>query len=156
MLGAPFFILEILQLDELHIVDLRVAQVFLGSAFKVLCGKLIGSFEQRCKALHGRMKFWYSVHQTRSRLDQLKPSMIQAQGKPFAKLTGKAGGTRASVPFCEQLCSELLNPKDPDETGLQICATAFQACYQQLSHTTYEPQTVARKARTFALASYTF
>ena len=73
LLGAPFFTLEILQLDGLHIVDLGVAQVLLGSAFKVLCGKFPGSFEQQCKALHGRMKFWYSVHQTQSRLDQLKP-----------------------------------------------------------------------------------
>ena len=116
------------------------------------CAKFLGSFEQQCKALHGRMKFWYSVHQTQSRLDQLKRSMIQAPGKPWPKLRGKAGETRALVPFCEQLCSEILNPEDPQERGLQICATAFQACYQQLSHTTYEPQALARKARTFALA----
>ena len=35
LLGAPFFTLEILQLDWLHIVDLGVAQVFFGKCLQV-------------------------------------------------------------------------------------------------------------------------
>ena len=99
LLGVPFFHLDILQLDWLHIMDLGVQQ-FLGSTFKFLCSKLPGAnLEAQCKELHVRMKFFYRVNETASKLDVLKPTMLQAAGKPYPKLRAKAAEARALVPF---------------------------------------------------------
>ena len=152
LVGVPFFDLDILQLDWLHIMDLGVTQQFLGSTFKILCSKLPGaSLEAQCRELHVRMKYFYRVNETASKLDVLKPTMLQAAGKPYPKLRAKAGEARALVLFSLELTRDLLSNEDVFEHTLKLCAKVLNETYAQLSHDVFHPPTFSSKAREFAL-----
>lgn len=152
LLGIPFFDLSMLVLDWLHIVDLGISQQFLGSTFKHIAKKIPErSFELQCKALHSKMKFFYRSTEVSSRLDMLKPTMIQAAGKPFPKLRAKAGETRALVPFCMLLCQEMLDRENEFEHTMLKCSEALNDCYQQLSKEHFEPHILKDKAKRYAL-----
>eukprot|EP00438_Fugacium_kawagutii_P002876 Skav222170 [mRNA] locus=scaffold3048:191879:195206:+ [translate_table: standard] len=152
LLGIPFFDLSMLVLDWLHIVDLGIAQQFLGSTFKHIAKKIPErNFELQCKALHIKMKFFYRSNDIASKLDMLKPSMIQAQGKPWPKLRAKAGETRALVPFAMLLCQEMLDRSDTFEHTILRCAEALNDCYEQLSSDHFAPHIFQDKAKKYAL-----
>ena len=59
------------------------------------------------------MKAYYDTNSVASQLTEVKPSTLKSQGKPFPKLRAKGADPRALVPFCQQLCVSLMDPRIP-------------------------------------------
>ena len=87
LLGVPFFDMSIICLDWLHIMDIGVSLHWLGSVFVLLSEKLPGNnVDQRCKALHLRMKNYYKEYGIDSQMPLLKASMLYKDKKSLPVL----------------------------------------------------------------------
>ena len=90
--GCPYVKTSCCLLDWLHIMDLGVAADCLGNVFKVLQRKMPGPSEaERVKRLFEQVREFYDRTGTDCRLDDLKPSMIQAKASVPRKLRDKGG-----------------------------------------------------------------
>ena len=151
LLSAPFFSLAMVQLDWLHIADIGITLELLGSVFFYVIGhKLPGNQAAACKELFSLMKAYYDTNSVASQLTEVKPSTLKSQGKPFPKLRAKGADSRALVPFCQQLCVSLMDPRIPLEKLLLEAATHLRNCYKQLHSEQYNPRVLAQEAHIFA------
>ena len=156
LLGVPFFDMSIICLDWLHIMDIGVSLHWLGSVFVLLSEKLPGNnVDQRCKALHLRMKNYYKEYGIDSQMPLLKASMLYKDKKKSSssaspKLRAKAGEAKGLILFSLLQCTALLNNRDSFEAAVIQCAQHLHNCYQQLSQQVFEPSALHREALKFA------
>ena len=154
VLGFPFFHMDMIQLDWLHIMDIGVTLQWLGSIFAFLLSKLPGrSKDENCKLLHQRMKQYYKDFAVDSQIPLLKLSMLykdQSKKVSFPKLRAKAGEARGLVHFSLLQCQDLLNLSDPMEAALFHCAQHLDVCYQNLSKQAFETKSLQESAIKFA------
>ena len=156
LFGAPFFHIDLITLDWLHIADLGISLDFLGSFFKYLIDqKLTGTVAEKYQHFHTRMQLFYQGHDTQSRLDQFKPSMLLSTSDgskvKFPKLRAKAGESRALIPFAVLVGRDLLDQNDVLEKQLFESAVALDKCYQQLSSENFNAAELQKQSTRFAL-----
>lgn len=136
LFSCPYLEADCFKVDWLHTFDLGVTQDFLASLFLAVLPYCSGSsLVERCKDLHLRMQAYYKRSGCGSRLDELKPSMLQKQGSPWPKLRSKAGECRDLVPFALEV-SQLLG-NSPEDMAAKICAERLNDCYACLSASTF-------------------
>ena len=156
LFGVPFFHIDLISLDWLHVVDLGVSLDFLGSFFKYLIDqKLTGTVAEKYQHFYSRMQLFYHGHDIKSRLDQFKPSMLlnTSDGSKikFPKLRAKAGESRALIPFAVLVGRDLLDQKNVLEKQLFESAVALDKCYQQLSIENFNAAELNKQSIRFAL-----
>ena len=83
-----------------------------------------------------------------SQLTEVKPSTLKSQGKPFPEPRAKDADSRA-LPFCQQLCVSLMDPRILLEKLLLEAATHLHNCYKQLHSEQYNPRVLAQEAYNF-------
>ena len=138
MLSMPGFGFECIVLDWLHVVDLGVSPVLMGSLFFELISSsvalqccVVGTVAlatqaQRIAALWQILRGWYKNNKPPSKLDNLTKEMIYDDKSKKPKLRAKGAECRYLVPFCVFLgnkCQHL-------STHWRTVAALFQYLYK--------------------------
>ena len=110
LLSLPGFSFASICLDWMHIMDLGISPLIMGSLFFELISSSVAmqclvvgvvalsTQAERISALWQCLRAWYKEHPQPSMLDNLKKEMISNDQK--IKLRAKAGECRYLVPFC--------------------------------------------------------
>ena len=123
------------RLDWMHVVDLGVAQDWLGQVFVYLLPKMNGeSIDAQVADLWSRIQLGYGAHPPVARLDTLTVNMLSPTGAS-PKLKCYAVEGRSIIPIATDLCRALLNPEDPLEQAVATAMEALNGCYECLSST---------------------
>ena len=132
ILQVPWVDIRIFRIDWLHAVDLGVGADWLGSFFVLVASKMPGpNHKARVAQLWGRVQEYYERRGIQDRLQNLTPSMLQAQRK-WPKLRCSAAQCRALVDFGMEI-SSLLDAGSPDEEAASVGMRHLYTCYQCLS-----------------------
>ena len=133
LFSFPWFDIEIIRLDWLHVVDQGVAADFLGNLFYCVMQKLPGnSRKERCQSLWELIQVFYDKKDVQDRLQTLIPTMVR-QGNKAPKLRGGAAVVRALVPFAVVLAESTLSNTDERERTMITAAKHLNDCYKRLS-----------------------
>ena len=90
LFSFPWFDIEIIRLDWLHVVDQGVAADLLGNLFYGVMQKLPGTPQkEKCQSLWELIQVFYVRKDVQDRLQKLIPTMVR-QGKKAPKLRGGA------------------------------------------------------------------
>ena len=102
VVGFPFFHMDMIQLDWLHIMDIGVTLQWPGSIFAFLLSKLPGcSKDENCKFLRQRNKQYYKDFAVDSQIPLLKLSMLykDLSKKMFSEIESKGRRSQRLSPF---------------------------------------------------------
>ena len=150
--GSPGFRSSCFKPDWLHVVDLGVACDFLGNFLLLLSRRFPGAVHKtRVGSMWEDIQQWYQVNEVENRLDNLYPSMIQANARSPPKLRAKAAQARALVPYAAFAAHRL----EVNKVGVLATAMAVElaACYAGLSALAFEHAQLAFHSRRFCLAA---
>jgi len=136
LLSLPGFSFASICLDWMHIMDLGISPVVMGSLFFELISSSVAmqclvvgvvalsTQAERIAALWKCLRAWYTEHNQPSKLDHLTKEMISNDKK--IKLRAKAGECRYLVPFCVYVSSKV---QHLDEHWMTV-AWLFQYLYK--------------------------
>jgi hypothetical protein len=136
LLSLPGFTFASICLDWMHIMDLGVSPVVMGSLFFELISSSVAmqclvvgvvalsTQAQRIAALWQCLRAWYREHKQPSMLDNLTKEMIWNDSK--VKLRAKAAECRYLVPFCVYITSKVRHL----DTHWMTVAWLFQYLYK--------------------------
>jgi len=151
IVGAPFFKVDIFELDWLHIMDLGVCCDFLGNCFLLLLQHKPGTRkEQRVRALYLDIVEYYNRTKVESRLDSLTESMLVAPNRP-PKLRAKAAEARFLVPFCKEQAARHLVDTDPEQAAAKAAAAHLHECYECLHEASFDHVHLRDNSRKFCI-----
>ena len=149
--SAPLFTSAQILVDWLHCADLGVTADFLASLLLLVCTKLqLGSKALKVGHLWTRLQAYYRDEAVDSRLDMLKPSMLQ-QPKKSPKLRAKAAECRNMVGFGLQMAREYLSNDVPEEQAARVAMEHLHSCYCMLSPAVFNPDTMKHHSQLFCL-----
>ena len=132
ILLVPWVDVRIFRIDWLHTVDLGVGADWSGSFFVLVASKMPGpSHKARVSQLWGRVPEDYERRGIQDRLQNLTPSMLQAQ-REWPKPRCSAAQCRALVDFGMEILF-LLDAGSPEEEAAIVGMRHLYTCYQCLS-----------------------
>lgn len=151
IIGAPFFNMQIFQLDWLHVMDLGVSLEFMGNCFVLLLKHHVGATKKaRVQELYRAMVEYYQRTGTDSRLDNLTEKMLQKSGAP-PKLRARGAECRGLINFCREQVEAHFDDHDPEEGAAKQAAIHLQACYQSLHGALFDHEVLREHSRKFCI-----
>ena len=149
LFSMPYFTAELVAIDWLHCCDLGVACDLLGNLFWMLLPHMNGGNQQdRLADLYMRIRAFYGVHKSESRLDTLTVLMIRKKASTCPKLRAKAGEARALVPFAREIAEQVLGDHGVEGAAKQM-ARHLDECYKCLSKPQFDRTTLELHSRRF-------
>ena len=124
-----------------------------GSLFWECCGSIFNDkkHEDQVKSLWARIKAWYLVSDTPSKLQNLTLEMVRIDAKP-PKLRAKAGETRYLVPFAAELAQELHQEhQTPKTMAIRTSVFSLLDFYTVMSAEPFQAAKAAKATQTCAL-----
>ena len=113
IMSAPFFKIDLFQLDWLHVMDIGVSCDFMGNCFLLLLKYKAGnSKKERVKELYRDIVEFYKRTKAESRLDNLTVGMLGKEKSP-PKLRARGAEARGLINFMREQVDLHLDENDP-------------------------------------------
>ena len=155
LFSSPWFSMSIFRLDWLHIADLGTTADFIGSLFSlILLPRMPGTNDKsRCSSLFLQIKRFYDSAGTENRINNLTLPMFKGNNKKKQGFKLKAGAAecRGLVPFCKEMCHQLLSEEDVLENTVIQATDALNDMYDCLAEANFNSVRMAETCRRFCL-----
>jgi len=147
IIGAPFFDMQLFQLDWLHVMDLGVSLEFMGNCFTLLLKHYPGANKKtRVQQLFRAIVEYYHRTGTDSRLDNLTQKMLQKRGAP-PKLRARGAEARGLIKFAREQAEAHFDDNDPEEAAAKQAAIHLHGCYECLHAANFDHEILRDHSR---------